>query len=85
LNIEELVDWVSTMDKYFGNEEVDKEKRVKFSVARLRAHASLCWDGVQAKRKKNEKVKIANWNRMFAKLKGNFLPNDYHLSLFKQM
>lgn len=51
LNGEEQIEWINTLDKYFDHEEVDKEKKVKFSMANLRGHASIWWDGVQADRR----------------------------------
>ena len=53
----------------------------------MRGHVALWWDGVQVERKNKGKVKISitNWNRMVTKLKGNFLPKDYHLYLLKKM
>ena len=47
LNAEELIDWINTLDKYFNYEEVDDSKKVKFSMMKLREHASIWWDGVQ--------------------------------------
>ena len=62
-----------------------EDKRVKFAVTRLKGHATLWWDGVQAERRRVGKQRIKNWNRMVAKLRGKFLPSDYHISLFRQM
>ena len=36
INVEELMDWISSLDKYFNYEEVDDKKKVKFAVTRLR-------------------------------------------------
>ena len=39
LNAEELVDWISSLDKYFDcEEEADDKKKVKFAVTRLKGH-----------------------------------------------
>lgn len=84
-NDEELVDYIGAMDKHFQYEEVVEEKRVKFVVTRLRGHATLRWDGVQAERNNKGKTKISNWNRMVEKLKSKFLPKYQQLSLFRQM
>jgi hypothetical protein len=60
LNVDELMDWISTMDKYFEYENVADEKKVKFVVTRMKGHALLWWDGVQAERqnkgKKNQEL-----------------------------
>ena len=52
LNPEELVHWINVMDKNFDYEETLEDKKVKFSMTRLKGHASLWWDGVQSERKK---------------------------------
>ena len=55
LNVEELIDWINTLDKYFDCEEVDEAKKVKFAVTKLRGHTSIWWDGVQANEVKGSK------------------------------
>ena len=32
---ENLIDWISELDKYFEYEEIEEEKKVKFDVTRL--------------------------------------------------
>jgi hypothetical protein len=44
LDVEELLDWIRSMDKHFDYEDVDEEKRVKHVVTRLKGHATLWWD-----------------------------------------
>ena len=85
LNPEELIAWVNDMDKFSDYEEMDEGKRVKFVVKKLKGHAMLWWDGVQAKRRRLGKQPINNWNQMVAKLRGKFFPSDYQLSLFREM
>ena len=46
LNPEELIDWINGMEKFFDYEETEDEKKVKFSVTKLKGHATLWWDGV---------------------------------------
>jgi hypothetical protein len=36
LDVEELLDWIRSMDKHFDYEDVDEEKRVKHVVTRLK-------------------------------------------------
>jgi hypothetical protein len=44
------------MDKYFDHEYVDEEKKVKHIFTRLKGHATLWWDEMQAdRRRKGEK------------------------------
>ena len=44
LYVEELLDWIRSMDKYFNYEYVDEEKRVRHVVAKIKGHATLWWD-----------------------------------------
>ena len=64
LNVEELLDQISYLDKYFDYEEIDDEKKVKHDVTRLKGHATLWWDELQANRKRKGKSKIKSWDRM---------------------
>jgi len=47
---------------------------VKHAVIRLKGHAVLWWDELQAKCRSNGKKKIKSWDRMVAKLKAKFIP-----------
>jgi hypothetical protein len=85
LNVEELLDWISALDKYFDYEEIDDEKKVKHAVTRLKGHATLWWDELQADRRRKGKTKIKSWDRMVAKLKDKFIPKDYQLNLFRRL
>ena len=40
------------MEKFFDYEETKDEKKVNFVVTKLKGHATLWWDGVQAERKR---------------------------------
>jgi hypothetical protein len=44
LDVEELLDWLRTLDKYFDYEDVEEDKKVKHVVTRLKGHATLWWD-----------------------------------------
>ena len=72
-----LIDWISEMDKYFEYDEVEEDKRVRLDVTRLKVHASLWWDSVQAERRRKNKPLIKTWDRMVAKMRAKFLPKDY--------
>ena len=48
LIVEHLIDQISELDKYFEYDEIEEDKRVKLVVTRLKGHASLWWDSVQA-------------------------------------
>ena len=77
LDANELLDWINKMDKFFNYDEMSKERKVKFTVTRLKGHASLWWNGMQTERRSQGKVPIKNWDRMVVKLRGKFLPKDF--------
>jgi hypothetical protein len=55
LYVEELVDWIRALDKYFDYEDVEEDKKVKHVVTRLKGHATLWWDELQADRRSKGK------------------------------
>jgi hypothetical protein len=58
LDVEELLDWIREMDKYFDYEEFDDGKKVKHDVTRLKGHTTLWWDELQAGRRCKGKKNI---------------------------
>jgi hypothetical protein len=44
LDVEELLDWIRALDKYFDYEDVEEDKKVKCAITRLKGHATLWWD-----------------------------------------
>jgi hypothetical protein len=82
LDVEELLDWIRSMEKYFDYEDVDEEKRVRHAFTRLKGHEALWWNELQAKRRSNGKQNIKNLDRMVAKMKVKFMPKDYQINLF---
>jgi hypothetical protein len=85
LDAEELLDWIRSMDKHFDYEYVDEERKVKQAVTRLKGHATLWWDELQAERRSKGKQRIKSWDRMVAKLKAKFIPKDYQINLFRKL
>ena len=85
LKAEELMDWISSLEKYFYYEEIDDKKKVKFAVTRLKGHAAIWWDELQTSRARKGKPQIKQWNKMVSRLKGKFMPKDYQLNLFRQL
>jgi hypothetical protein len=78
LDVEEILDWIRDLDKYFDYEDVEEDKKVKHVVTRLKGHATLWWDELQADRHCKGKQKIKSWDRMVAKMKAKFIdPGGY--------
>jgi hypothetical protein len=84
LNVEEFLDWINALDKYFDYGEIDDEKKVNHVMTRLKGHPDLWWDELQANRRKgNSKINI--WDRMVSKIKAKFVPKDYQLNMFRRL
>jgi hypothetical protein len=65
------------MDKYLDYEYVNEEKKVRHVFTRLKGHATLWWDELQANKRSKGKQKIKSWDRMVTKMKAKFMPKDY--------
>jgi hypothetical protein len=85
LNAEELLDWIRALDTYFDYEDIEEDKKVRHAVTKLKGHAALWWDELQADRRCKGKQKIKSWDRMIAKMKAKFIPRDYQITLFRRM
>jgi hypothetical protein len=85
LDVEELLSWIRALDKYFNYDDVEEDRKVKHVVTRLKGHATLWWDELQADRRCKGKQKIKSWDRMVAKMKSKFIPKDYQITMFQKM
>jgi hypothetical protein len=81
LDVEELLDWFRALDKYFNYEDIKEDKKIKHIVTRLKGHATMWWDEMQADRHCKGKQRIKSWDRMVAKMKGKFISSN----LFRRM
>jgi hypothetical protein len=85
LDAEELLDWIRALDTYFDYEDIEEDKKVRHAVTKLKGHAALWWDELQADRRCKGKQKIKSWDRMITKMKEKFIPRDYQITLFRRM
>ena len=58
LDVEEILDWIRALYKYFDYEDIEEDKKVKHVITRLKGHAALWWDELQADRRCKGKHKI---------------------------
>jgi hypothetical protein len=54
-------------------------------VTRLKGHATLWWDELQADIRCKYKKKIKSWDEMVAKLKAKFIPKDYQINMLTKL
>jgi hypothetical protein len=85
LEVEELLYWFRALNKYFNYEDVEEDKKVKYVVTRLKGHATLWWDEMQADRCCKGKKRIKKWDRMVEKMKAKFIPRDCQINMFRRM
>jgi hypothetical protein len=83
LDAEELLDWIRALETYFDYEDIEEDKKVRHAVTKMKGHAALWWDELQADRRSKGKQKIKSWDRMIAKMKAKFIPRDYQITLFR--
>ena len=64
LNIEDLINWVAEIDKFFDYIEVPKEKQEKLVACRLKGGASTWWERLQNGKLREGKQPVRTWYRM---------------------
>ena len=84
LNIEDFIDWLANISKFFDYMEVTKEKRVGLVAFRLKGGASAWWEKLQTRRVHEGKQLVRTWYRMRKLWKKDFLPPNYEQILFQQ-
>ena len=85
LDVEELLDWIRALDKYFDYEDVKEDRKVRHAITRLKGHATLWWDELHADICYKGKQKIKSLDRMVAEMKAKFIHKDYQITLFQRM
>eukprot|EP00253_Pinus_taeda_P024622 PITA_24622 len=81
LNVEELMDWIRSIDQYFYYEDIEENKRVKFAVTSLKGHAVIWWDELQTSRTRKGKSKIKQWDKMKGMSIKEYTKEFYRLSI----
>ena len=47
LNVEEIMDWINALSKYFNFEEIEEKNKVRYAAIRLKECATIWWDELQ--------------------------------------
>lgn len=83
LNPKGLIDQIIEMENFFEFDEMEQEKKVKFVVTKLKGCATLWWNVVQVERRRNNKQEIKGQDRIVAKIRENFFPKGYQVTVFR--
>ena len=84
LGIEEFLDWIAEIERFFDYMDPPQEKRVKLVACRLKGLASAWWERIQNRSEREGKGPVQTWYRMKHLLQREFLPADYEQILFQQ-
>ncbi|KAH7834911.1 hypothetical protein Vadar_020866 [Vaccinium darrowii] len=84
LNIEDFLDWLNEVERFFDYMDIEEEKKVKLVAYKLKGGASTWWEQLQLPRLWKNKTKIRSWHRMKHLMRACFLPPDYDQVLFHQ-
>ena len=84
VSIEENLDWVNEVEKFFDYMGTADDKQVCLVAYKLKGGAFAWWDHVQLNRNRERKLPIRSWRRMKRLMADQFLPPDYQQELFRQ-
>jgi len=84
MRIEEVLDWLTDVERFFEVMEIPKNKKVRLVSVRLQAAASVWWEQTTNSRARQQKRPIKSWPKMKKLIRKRFLPKDYQRVLFTQ-
>lgn len=85
MHIEEFLDWVAEVERFFDYMNVPDHCKVKLVVLRLKATTFAWWEQIVATRAIQQRRPIRTWTKMKQLLRSRFLPKDYQRTLFGQL
>ena len=56
-----------------------------YAATKLKGHATIWWDELHIHIERIGKPKFKSWNKMLYKIKSQFIPKDYQLTLISHL
>ena len=84
LKIEEFLDWLAEVERFFDYTKIPEEKQAKLVAYKLKGVTSAWWEQVQQTRNRSAKSLVRTWVKMKKLLKNRFLPPDFEQVLYQQ-
>lgn len=84
MKIEEVLDWISEIDRFFDCMEVSESRQVKLVAMKLKGTTSVWWDQLVATQQRQRKRPIQSRRKMKKFIRDRFLPTDFERILFSQ-
>lgn len=75
-------DWLQTIERIFELRDISENYKVKFLALKLRKYASMWWETVKTKRRREGKSKVMTWLKMKKLLREKFLPPNFRQEAF---
>ncbi|XP_057248897.1 uncharacterized protein LOC130590469 [Beta vulgaris subsp. vulgaris] len=74
---ETYLEWERSLERFFDYKDTPHERKYKVAVLKLTKYASIWLDGVKRQRIKEDKSKIATWDKLKKQLRKRFVPTNY--------
>ncbi|XP_059459967.1 uncharacterized protein LOC132189308 [Corylus avellana] len=76
LHIEDYLDWIMEVERFFAYMCIPEEKKVKLVAYKLKGGASAWWEWLKLSRSREGKRPVTSWPKMKRLLNARFLPLD---------
>jgi hypothetical protein len=84
LHIEDFLDWVMEVERFFDYMSIPEERKVKLVAYKFKGGAFAWWEQLQISCAQQGKGLVTSWLKMKTLLKARFFPPNFEQHLFQQ-